>query len=209
MKNRRLKGRNGRREINLRSLTIKPRILSDKIYYYRNVINNPEKIIDLIEGSETSIMISKWREWNSSSNDYSFGETKTIDHQQYNNSPKKEKTIYDELISAFKIVAFDYSNSEDIYLRKTNVCSISKYSEGKFMGPHTDEKSGAYISAVGYLNDDYSGGEIGFPNQNISIKPEAGSIIIFPSTDPFIHDPQPAYGSERYICPVFWYRNVL
>lgn len=184
----------------------RPEILSDKIYYYRNVISNPSKLIDLIENCETSEMISSWSEWGASDGGYIFGKTKTINHQNYNSSSEYEKMIYDQLINSFVSVSLDYSSCENVDLLNTNISSISKYSEGKFMGPHTDEKSGAYFSAVGYLNDNYRGGELGFPNQNISIKPEAGSIVIFPSVAPFIHDPQPAYGADRYICPVFWYK---
>lgn len=190
----------------MHSLKTRPEILSDKIYYYRNVISNPSKLIDLIENCETSEMISSWSEWGSSDGGYIFGETKTINHQNYSNSSEHERMIYDELINSFISVALDYSSRENVNLFNTSISSISKYSEGKFMGPHTDEKSGAYFSAVGYLNDNYRGGELGFPNQNISIKPEAGSIVVFPSVDPFIHDPQPAYGADRYICPVFWYK---
>lgn len=37
-----------------------------------------------------------------------------------------------------------------------------------------------HISNLIYLNDDYSGGELYFPNHNLKIKPETGMLISFP-----------------------------
>jgi len=40
---------------------------------------------------------------------------------------------------------------------------------------------GAKYSAIFYLNDDYEGGEIEFPNLNFSYKPVKGSLVWFPN----------------------------
>ena len=50
-----------------------------------------------------------------------------------------------------------------------------------------------------YLNDNYEGGEIEFPNQKVKIKPEAGSILIFPSMNPYIHESKPTSKNEKYV----------
>jgi predicted 2-oxoglutarate/Fe(II)-dependent dioxygenase YbiX len=47
--------------------------------------------------------------------------------------------------------------------------------------------SGRSISAVFYLNDDYEGGEIEFVHYGIKIKPEAGTLVLFPSNYPYAH----------------------
>lgn len=39
------------------------------------------------------------------------------------------------------------------------------------------------FTALIYLNDNYSGGEICFPDQGIEIKPKAGSVIIWPAAE--------------------------
>jgi hypothetical protein len=41
------------------------------------------------------------------------------------------------------------------------------------------EESGQDKSCILYLNDSYAGGELNFPEQNLKIKPEIGSIIVF------------------------------
>jgi predicted 2-oxoglutarate/Fe(II)-dependent dioxygenase YbiX len=43
------------------------------------------------------------------------------------------------------------------------------------------------VSAVVYLNDDYDGGEIEFPRHNLTLKPKAGDIILFPSNFVYEH----------------------
>lgn len=194
----------------MRSLLNRPVVFDNNVYYYTNIITNPKELISRIERSDSSItdndMISKWKAWNSSDGVSNFGLTKSIDIDKYKTSSEEIKYIYGNIISAIQIASRDYSNSISTNLGIQSPLSISKYYEGQFMGPHTDEKTGAHISGVLYLNDEYSGGELGFPNQEFFIKPRAGSMIIFPSTDPYVHDPQPAYGAERYICPVFWYK---
>lgn len=193
----------------MRSLLNKPEVI-DKIYYYKSIIHNPTQVVQVLEATNSSLknsdMISKWRTWESSDGITNFGYTKSVDTEKVYTASDEIKYLYGTLISAIRIASRHYANSNNLELGKQSPISISKYSEGKFMGPHTDEMTGAHISGVLYLNDEYSGGELSFPNQGFSIKPEAGSMIIFPSTMPYIHDPQPAHGAERYICPVFWYK---
>ncbi len=190
----------------MRSLLNKPEVYRDNIYYYKNILENPSYIVKLIEGSGSeSDLIGPWITWESSDGDYIFGKTKRINLENYINSSDESKFIYGSILSSIRMAGKFYSKKRGIDLGEQSPISISKYDEGKFMGPHTDEKTGAHISGVLYLNDNYSGGELEFPNQEFSIKPEAGSMIVFPSIGEYIHDPKPAYGGERYICPVFWY----
>lgn len=58
---------------------------------------------------------------------------------------------------------------------------------------------GRIISAVIYLNDDYEGGEIEFPNQQVKIKPEKGMLILFPSNFAFSHIAHPVKEGKKYV----------
>lgn len=64
-----------------------------------------------------------------------------------------------------------------------------KYMPGKYFKVHADH--GPYyactVSAVAYLNDDYDGGELQFTRQELTIKPEAGDIILCPSNFVYEH----------------------
>jgi hypothetical protein len=183
-----------------------PEVYADNIYYYKGLLSRPDYIIKLIEQSVSeSDLISAWLPWDSSDGGYTFGKTKKINFEYYPTSSDESKFVYGSILSAVRLAGNFYARNKNIDLGRQSPISISKYDEGKFMGPHTDEMSGAHISGVLYLNDNYFGGELEFPNQGFSIKPEAGSMILFPSTQPYVHDPKPARGAERYICPVFWY----
>jgi hypothetical protein len=59
---------------------------------------------------------------------------------------------------------------------------------------------------VMYLNDDYEGGEIDFPDHGISIKPEAGSIVVF-SSEGVLHDPKPTLSGTKYMVPLFFFKR--
>jgi hypothetical protein len=187
-------------------------IYADKIFYYRNVFKNPKNLIESIEKTNNNLcekdIIKKWTTWESNSKDYIFGETKKTEKEDYETSSLETKEIYDYIYETLDKISEDYFKKNSINVsRKMAPISISKYYEGRMMGPHEDSGSGAIVSAVAYLNDNYSGGELVFPKQNISIKPEEGSVIFFPSIGGFIHDPRPMYGVEKYIIPAFWQGN--
>lgn len=54
------------------------------------------------------------------------------------------------------------------------------------------------ISIVAYLNDDYEGGELYFPRFDLTLKPEPGDVVIFPSTYIYEHASQPMKSGKKY-----------
>lgn len=63
-----------------------------------------------------------------------------------------------------------------------------------------------------YLNDDYVGGEIEFKifledgsYKRITYKPEAGDVVIFPSTPPYWHGVRETTDGAKYFVRSFWY----
>jgi|TARA_B100001939_G_scaffold86844_1_gene74421 predicted 2-oxoglutarate/Fe(II)-dependent dioxygenase YbiX len=61
------------------------------------------------------------------------------------------------------------------------------------------------LSTILFLNDDFEGGEFVFPAWNISIKPEPGLLVAFPSTHHYLHGVQPVISGER-VTSVCWMR---
>ena len=51
--------------------------------------------------------------------------------------------------------------------------------------------------------DDYDGGELSFIHQNMSIKPKAGDLILFPGNIHYWYNLESASGS-RYIMPLWF-----
>ena len=61
--------------------------------------------------------------------------------------------------------------------------------EGVELKAHTDQHTDPAIefATIIYLNDEYSKGELFFVNKDLELKPEAGSLVVFPGTDEFEH----------------------
>jgi hypothetical protein len=64
--------------------------------------------------------------------------------------------------------------------------------------PHYD------IAGLFYINDDYEGGELYFPNQGIKFKPKAGAAYFFPGDKNYIHGVSEIISGIRYTVPFFW-----
>lgn len=54
------------------------------------------------------------------------------------------------------------------------------------------------LSALLYLNDDYTGGELHFMNENVSIKPKSGSLIFFEGDEHKPHKVKEVLFGNRY-----------
>jgi hypothetical protein len=95
--------------------------------------------------------------------------------------------------------------------------AMVKWLPGQLQMPHADkelhegENKGKpndfpYYDIAGlfYINDDYVGGELYFPNQNIQFKPKRGAAYFFPGDLNYIHGVTKIESGERYTCPFFW-----
>lgn len=60
------------------------------------------------------------------------------------------------------------------------------------------------LAGLFYLNDDYEGGELYFPNQGIQFKPKAGAAYFFPGDMNYIHGVTEITSGIRYTVPFFW-----
>jgi hypothetical protein len=177
----------------------------DKIMYFKGIIKNYKEIIDLIENIN-SHAVSPWEIWNSHDREYPYGEVKFLRKELLDKETDKfikEKSIFliDSLISSMIKSAEIYEKQYNIgkdnlkflikYLNKdVSKYGVNKYYENNFMGPHTDwneVNSDLLFTIVIYLNDEYDDGELYFNNFELKIKPKAGSVVIFPSTLPYLH----------------------
>jgi hypothetical protein len=59
------------------------------------------------------------------------------------------------------------------------------------------------ISALIYLNNDYAGGKIKFTYHGVTIDPEPGMLLLFPSTCMYPHEVLPVESGMRYTYNVF------
>ncbi|MEQ1579535.1 MAG: 2OG-Fe(II) oxygenase [Steroidobacteraceae bacterium] len=61
------------------------------------------------------------------------------------------------------------------------------------------------LSVVCFLNDDFAGGELVFPGLDLTIKPQAGTLVCFPADHNYIHGVNPVTAGHRYTL-VTWMR---
>lgn len=99
---------------------------------------------------------------------------------------------------------------------RDNVPSIVIWRKGDEQPPHADKElidgtPNHYpendIASLFYLNDEYSGGEIYFPIQDVKLKMKAGSAVFFPGDKFYQHGVTAVESGTRFTCPAFW--NVL
>jgi Rps23 Pro-64 3,4-dihydroxylase Tpa1-like proline 4-hydroxylase len=190
----------------------KASIFAEKIFYYESVIESPKALVDSIEQldlfEKNKKIISGWNSWTSSEGSYVFGKKKSTDKALYDQSSLEAQRVYDVLSSTISFYGQDYADTLSVPLGVQMPISISKYFSGTFMGPHTDsspQPTTENISAVLYLNDDYDGGDLNFPEQGVKIKPKAGSLVVFPSVPPFYHESLLITSGTKYLSPAFWH----
>lgn len=85
--------------------------------------------------------------------------------------------------------------------------TLFKYSRGYSLLAHMDTRYSKWIThaSVIYFNDDYSGGELGFPLLGIDIRPKAGELIIFSQeADEYLHEIKIIKEGNRYSSATWW-----
>lgn len=118
----------------------------------------------------------------------------------------------------YKLIEKNYCDKYGIKVNRipTNPFHIVKWQPEMSSGLHSDcqypngdplMKSNYYrlnITALIYPNDDYVGGEIGWPDYNLEIKPKAGDMVIFPANNYYLHYVKNIESGLRFTIPT-WY----
>lgn len=85
---------------------------------------------------------------------------------------------------------------------------IARFAKGNGMHEHFDASRPNDIATLVYINDDYDGGEIYFPDHNIYIKPKSGDLLCFPDNPDFVHGVKPIINGIRYTTPR-WFTRLI
>lgn len=110
------------------------------------------------------------------------------------------QNIHNQMYMLLLAATIPYATKHDIGAMYHENYNVLRYRTGQEYKPHCDGGtiSGRAISAICYLNDDYKGGEIEFPNFEIKIKPEPGMLILFPSNYAYSHIAHPVTEGTKY-----------
>lgn len=200
-------------------------ILAPGMVYYKGAIIDPEQTILTIEFIQNKLsfginsVAQPWQEWNGAN-----PELEKFCLKHWILDPAKVNTddpLYSEIYLIYNNIfnginnAFKHYSNEIYPAASKNIkssegmLSILKYLKSGYLPPHQDQGvSSRVLSTVGYLNDNYDGGEIHFPYVNITVKPVAGSVIFFPSNFIYVHEVRPMMNGIRYAVPQ-WYHSLV
>jgi len=209
--------------------------LGDGFVYYKNIYSDPYEIIKKIDKLQDALSeeISlgtyakdrdAWEDW---SHEGDNGETLIFCKKSWLPSPDnldQDDKFYSQKLEISKALFSGLEDAYNHYSRtlyrhagrnikgKVEQISILKYEKSGYLPEHIDQGiSSRVLSVVAYLNDDYDGGEITFPcvgDSGITIKPEAGSAVFFPSNYVGSHTISEVTRGTRYAVPN-WYHNRI
>jgi hypothetical protein len=203
--------------------------LYPKVDIYRNVLRDPGQLYAVMNESEKTsegkYFLKTWDPW------AHFGTyTQKKDPREVSAEIQKEemfikeKQFVEEVEEAYNKVILDYVERHGIELPDGwhfSGCSYSKYhanidtlNNSMTMQYHTDHITSQKdmpgdkfsITCTMYINDDYEGGDIEFyvDGNLINHKPQAGDILVFPSTEPYFHGVKTINTNEK-----FFVRNFI
>lgn len=193
--------------------------LSNDIFLFENIISDPNKILNEVRNRD-------WEFWGRA-NGKKIGEMQFLYKNEnilsYKLIDKATKFCFNHYLKETKLVDWLHKNHERCdpiwheYNFNDESYHIRKWDYPMHgMEPHSDfmlDKDGniredsPIVTICGYLNDDYTGGEIMFSNKNISIKPPAGSALVFLSKE--LHEVKNLENKNRYMWTTFLYKKNI
>lgn len=173
--------------------------INKKIHYYKNIVKSPQSIIDKLNSIGTEWQFYPTKVGNGQAyekNSYEFEEYKKVDIENIGN----------EILECIK----DYEIKNNIKLKRFTDPILTRAYPGKHSGPHTDshgDSNSPYITIIITLNDKYNGGEIVFEKQNLTLKPDPGSVLIYPCVEPYSHIPTLITSGSKISCIIFGFKE--
>lgn len=193
--------------------------LAPGIVSYKNVIGNSLEFVSYIEGLVSENKLTWHQAYQSDGPDgdsmvkKSSRDCFAISLPSYDKNPefKKAGDAYSDLSTKIdeKLLPTvdDYRSLYAAHHWNINEgWQLLKYGKDNHFVKHYDD-SKQYprtVSMSYYLNDDYEGGEIEFPNFNLKIKPVADQMIMFPSNYVYTHTVHPVISGIRYAVVGWW-----
>ena len=130
----------------------------------------------------------------------------------YDEYIKKMKSIFDNEIHS--LVPLNHIQTYKKYEPEMG------YDKHLAMGPHFDDEGYRkdynfqdldepviYFGAIYYLNDNYAGGELLYPEKNISVKPKANMLVAHAGPKEYTHAVNQVLGNDRFQIPAFVRNN--
>lgn len=175
--------------------------LAPKVFYFTYCLQEIGNYIGFIEDTETNpnlngSLIKKWEHQESHSEKKISSDLSSQDAVVDTRSLfviNNLKATLHHCFTQYKI----YNNIEGPVNLDPNYL-LRKYYEGF---EDSDLPKGKYTAKM-YINCSFDGGEVQIPNSNKKLKPEAGSILIYPSDYKIVSEP--GINNSRYVATGYW-----
>lgn len=175
----------------------------DKVYIIENFVEKKdlEAILHYLNNAEVSVDESGYSPFGV----YTGNGGNQDLHIAFDNNYQKAKKIIQD---SFECEVYDEGMTSIVELKTGDFMPVH-WDHGSSQNKSVGLKTGAGhptrdISSVLYYNDNYEGGEICFPNQNLVIKPKPGMFICFPAKDEFPHEVKKVISGLRWCSTAFW-----
>lgn len=180
--------------------------IAPAIMLYENVIENPQEIIDFVLSDDSwkdSLMFIDGKE--DFYNNNSQRNTKIF----YVPIEFPEGSMWHMLSEKIFRCVDHYATYNGFRFSGMEALQILRYcpNEG-FYDDHIDDgpNMNRICSSVLYLNNVEDGGETHFTKFNLSVKPTAGDMIVFPANYAYVHKALPPKSSEKFAVAT-WYKK--
>lgn len=181
--------------------------IAPAIIVYDNIIDNCEQLIDFAMSTP-----EKWRD-----STIHYKNNDVINKKIRNTRIMDIPPIFSNDIKWFEVsqLIWNYANhyaiKHDVAFSNMEFPQLLHYStEEGFYKAHAD--SGPSIqrifSAILYLNNVEEGGETYFNKFNVSVKPVAGRLVLFPAEFPYIHEAKTPKSNDKFAI-VTWFNPVV
>lgn len=183
--------------------------LAPGILRYSNVINKDLDVVNRIESVLTNSQKFNWQPayvgYKQRMPEYrdcvDFKYKKTDIENVGGEDTQQLINLWQDVYNVQEQAVKDYSRKFNLNtLRYWEAFNFIKYGPGQHFQEHHDHgySYNCTVSLVAYPNDDYEGGELYFRLQNLSVKPNAGDLFVFPSNFMYPHRAMPVHSGTKY-----------
>ena len=170
-------------------------IISEGIAVFKNVFLRSEEVIDMAESSPN------WRQGTAGQG--IDPKVRITDMHDLEQGTELHEEILETFIEGITEYVTRYSHCK---IQGGEHLRIGRYGVGGHYSPHADAGSSERtLSGLLYLNNDFTGGDLNFPHQELTLKPEEGMLVLFPSNYLFVHQSLPLTEGKKYVC-VSWFK---
>ena len=145
----------------------------DCVQIIEAVTRQKELLIDF-EFPEGSVMESRSRDFWSKKNTLIEALDGTIDRDIFHRLEQQKEAVFREYLNKI-------NDSNTYYLQKFT--ATHTWTSGEFLNAHRDRDGETSVTRHGlvfYLNNDFNGGELYYPDYDLTITPEPGMLVLHP-----------------------------